>query len=314
MFLGMSSDGSFLSDLKNKLIYKAHLSVYDPKANDYAQQQAERAAEEKREKEQSATDNTSKSIFSIGSKPKKNTDTNANDATDNQQDTGDPNKFSALRFAKTTGSQVKNILLQVFFPFLSLMLAMIVANEMIVYSPPIRLIFFIFVFHLCYYTKFVAIILGIFYLFKGGYSYYYNNMTSKPKKDIMPTIFALLPMTTYKPLSSFAGFFMYPFTYPKTEKGVQKLPEIMKNYYDSLVESFDNFDAVKSLPTFAKDIQQIKNDFAKMHSIPVPTASSGSNSNDPAPASANNSTTESNTNDPKPMPVLTPANENNNPS
>jgi hypothetical protein len=267
MFLGMASDGSFLSDLKNKLIYKAHLSVYDPKANDYAQQQAERAAEEKRQNEQSATDNTSKGIFSIGSNSNTNTNTNTNNATDNQLQIGDPNKFSVLRLIVTTASQVKNILIQVFFPFLSLMLAMIVANEMIVYSPPIRLIFFYLVFHICYKTKFFAVILGIFYLLKGGYSYYYNNMTSRPKKDIMPSIFALLPLTTFKPLSSFGGFFMYPFTYPKTEKGAQKLPEIMKNYYNSLVESFDNFDTVKSLPIFAKDIQQIQKDLSNMHNI-----------------------------------------------
>jgi hypothetical protein len=259
-------------------MYKAHLSVYDPKANDYAQQQAEIAAEDKKKKEQSATDNTSKGIFSIGSNSK--TDTNTNNATGNPQQTGDPNKFSTLRLIINTGSKVKNILLQAFFPFLSLMLAMIVANEMIVYSPPIRLIFFIFVFHICYMTKFFAIILGIFYLLKGGYSYYYNNMTSKPKKDIMPTIFALLPMTTFKPVSSFVSFFMYPFTYPKTEKGAQKLPEIMKNYYNSLVESFSNFDAVKSLPVFAKDIQQIQKDLSNLHKIAVPA---------PAPAPTTNS-------------------------
>lgn len=242
MFLGMATDDSLLTNLKNKVAYKVHSAVYDPKANEFAQQQAQKT-EEKKKEQQAATDN----------KP--------------QQTNSDPNKFSALRLAKTTGSQVKNILLQIFFPFLSLMLAMIVANEMIVYSPPIRLIFFIFTFLVCYFTKFFAIILGIFYLLKGGYSYYYNNMTSKPKKDIMPTIFALLPMTTFKPLSSFVGFFMYPFTYPKTEKGAQKLPEIMKNYYNSLVESFSNFDSVKSLPVFAKDIQQIQKDLAGLHKV-----------------------------------------------
>lgn len=243
MFLGMATDDSLLTNLKNKVAYKVHSAVYDPKANEFAQQQAQKA-EEKKKEQQVTTDNIPK-----------------------QQNNGDPNKFSALRLAKTTGSQVKNILSQIFFPFLSLMLAMIVANEMIVYSPPIRLIFFIFTFLVCYFTKFFAVILGIFYILKGGYSYYYNHMTNKPKKDIMPTIFALLPLTTFKPLSSFVRFFMYPFTYPKTEIGTQKLPEIMKNYYNSLVESFSNFDAVKALPIFSKDIQQIQKDLESMHNI-----------------------------------------------
>jgi ABC-type bacteriocin/lantibiotic exporter with double-glycine peptidase domain len=265
MFLGMATDDSFLANLKNTVAYKAHSAVYDPKANEFAQQQAQKKAEDekkKKEQQQATTDNTT------------------------QKTNGDPNTFSAVRLAKTTGSQVINILQQIFFPFLSLMLAMIVTNEMIVYSAPIRLIFFIFTFLVCYLTKVYAIVLAIFYLLKGGYSYYYNNLTGKPKKDIMPSIFALLPLTTYKPLSSFAGFFMYPFTYPKTEKGAQKLPEIMKNYYNSLVESFNNFDAVKSLPTFAKDIQQIKKDLDQMHSISVPTTNSGSNSNSSDSATA----------------------------
>ena len=58
----------------------------------------------------------------------------------------------------------------------------------------------------------------------------------------------------------------------------------MKNYYNSLVDSFDNFDAVKSLPTFAKDIQQIQKDLAKMHTIIAPTQNIASNSKTPSEA------------------------------
>lgn len=254
----MATDSnSLLTNLKNKVTYKAHSVVYDPKANEFAQQQAQQKVEDeqKKKEQQVTTENT-------------------------KQGNTDPNRFNAVRFVKTTGSQVKNILLQIFFPFLSLMLAMIVANEMIVYSIPIRILFFIFTFLVCYLTKVYAIVLGLFYLLKGGYSYYYNNMTSNPKKDIMPTIFALLPISTFTPLSSFVSFIMYPFTYPKTEKAALKLPEIMKNYYNSLVQSFYEFDAVKTLPTFVKDLKQIQIDLVQIQtgSVPITDANKGLNS------------------------------------
>ena len=44
-------------------------------------------------------------------------------------------------------------------------------------------------------------------------------MTDRPKKDIMPTIFSLLPITLHKATSPLGAFFLYPFSYPKTEKG-----------------------------------------------------------------------------------------------
>jgi hypothetical protein len=113
----------------------------------------------------------------------------------------------------------------------------------------------------------------------------------------MPTIFALLPLTTNKPLSSFFSFIMYPFTYPKTEKAAQKLPEIMKNYYNLLVESFNNFDAVKSLPTFAKDLDQIQKGLARMHSISAPSQPTVPNTEAPSktPVSIPNSKTSAET-------------------
>jgi hypothetical protein len=150
------------------------------------------------------------------------------------------------------------------------MLAMIVANEMIVYSVPIRIIFFIFVFLLCFFIPFYAIIIAIFYLFKGGYSYYVNNMTNKPKQRIMPTIFALLPITTYQPTSSLVSLLMYPFTYPKTESGKQELPEIMNDYFEDLKKSFKSFDTVKGLPIFTDNIKAIKESFDKMIAIQEP--------------------------------------------
>lgn len=144
-------------------------------------------------------------------------------------------------------------------------------------------------------------------------------MTDRPKKNIMPTIFALLPITTYKPMSSFSSFFMYPFTYPKTEKAALKLPEVMKGYWESLVESFKDFDKIKNLPLFVEDIKNIQYDLSHLHDLsgsainfkanqsnkmvgtvvspPVPSAPPANNLNSKPSAS--------------PVPPAPPANNNN---
>jgi hypothetical protein len=253
-----TDNNSLLTNLKNKIAYNIHSAVSDPAANEFATQ---RAQEQKAKEEQVTT--TEKT----------------------PEDIGDPNKFSAVRMAKTTGSHAMTIFSYIFFPFVSLILAMIVANEMIVYSVPIRIIFFIFTFLICYFTKIFAIILGIFYILKGAYSYYYNNMTGKPKKDIMPTIFALLPITTKIPLSGFGKFMMYPFTYPKTEKGYRILPEIMRNYLNSLIESFTGFNSVKQLPVFVEGMKDIQKGFENINKIPE-SNTNAENVPTPAPASA----------------------------
>lgn len=260
---------SIFSNLVNTVKYKAHKAVYDPNAEEYAKKQAE-----------TQKDTT---------QPADSTTTNTNDTTD-----GDQNSVSVTRIAKKVGSQTLNILKQIFVPFTALMLAMIVANEMITYSVPIRIIFFIFVFLICFFIPFYAIILAIFYIFKGGYSYYINNMTNKPKQRIMPTIFALLPITTYQPTSSLMSFLLYPFTYPKTDQGKQELPSIMNDYFEDLKKSFKYFATVKSLPIFADNIKNIQENFDKMILIaPVEKPAKANNSlANSAPASETETETE----------------------
>lgn len=239
-------NNSFLTNLTNKVKYKINTAVTDPNANKYAEEK-KKIEEEKKEQlnsDKKATDNTPPP---------------------------DPNKFNLKRFATNSGNQALNIVKKVFFPFIALMLAMIVTNELIIYAPPIRIIFFIFTIFMCIRSEAMAILLSLYYILKGAYGYYVNNMTDRPKRDIMPTIYALLPITTYKPASSFASFFMYPFTYPKTEKGAIKLPLIMDQYYKDLVDSFKDFDKIKNLPIFVEDLKVIKNNFAKLHQIRLPS-------------------------------------------
>ena len=197
---------------------------------------------------------------------------------------------------------------------------MFILSIYLLYEVPIRIVFFIFTLVICIFSQTTAIVLSIYYIFKGAYSYYVNNMTDRPKKDIMPTIFALLPITTYKPLSSFSAFFMYPFTYPKTEKAAAKLPEVMKGYWESLVESFKDFDKIKNLPLFVEDIKNIQYDLTHLHDLsgpainfkePVKSLPTNVAPKPSAPPAVNNNSDPT----PAPKPSAPPAlvNENYNP-
>lgn len=251
----MADNDSLWSNLKNKVAYNIYNAATDPNANKFA---AEKAEKDKVEKEKA--DKAEKA---------ENTEKDKNNKTDKVETTddtsGNPNKFNAVRLAKKVGNQTLDILKKILFPFVALMLAMIVTNEAIIYSVPIRIIFFIFTFLVCLLILPFSVILGFFYLLKGGYSYYVNHMTDRPKQEIMPTIYALLPITTYKPMSSLGAFLLYPFTYPKTIEGSIQLPKTMSAYWDDLQESFKGIDKVKNLPIFVNQLKQIQKDLSHLH-------------------------------------------------
>jgi hypothetical protein len=234
---------SLWSNLKNKITYNIYNAVKDPNANKFA---IERDKKRKEEENKKTLESTNKS-----------------DTTDDSN--SDSTNFSIKRVGKKVGNQTLDILKKAFIPFLAIMLAMIVSNEMIIYSVPIRILFFIFTFCVCYFVKSLCILLGVFYVFKGGYSYYINNMTDRPKQEIMPTIYALLPISTYKPTSSLVSFLLYPFTYPKTVEGEVQLPKTMKSYWNDLEKSFKDFDKVTNLPLFVDNIKQIQKDLLELH-------------------------------------------------
>jgi hypothetical protein len=234
-----TDDTSILSNLKNKLTYKLHNVAYDPNANKFAAERAKKEKEDEEKKKQEKTDKATESD-------------------------GDPNRFSFKRVLKKTGNQALDIFKKAIIPFVALMLAMIVANELIVYSPPIRIIFFIFTFFISLFPP-AAMILGIFYLLKGGYSYFVNHMTDRPKTEIMPTIYALLPITTYQPASTLGSFFLYPFTYPKNSVAEEQLPKTMKQYWTDLTNSFPDLDKVKNLPLFADELKKIQKDLSELN-------------------------------------------------
>ena len=236
-------DESFLTKFKNLTLYKINNAVSDPNADKFAAEKAKK--KEEKEKQLAAAAQINTTVNTIES---------------------NPNQFNAKRFFNKILDQTTNFLKKALFPFIALMVAMIVANEMIIYTAPIRIIFFIFTFLVCLFTPSLCIILGLFYILKGAYSYYINNMTGiKEKIKIMPTIYALLPITTYKPESSIGRFFYYPFRYPKSAISEVGLPKTMETYLKDLKESFKDFNSVKDQPIFSKLLEQLESKLKKLH-------------------------------------------------
>lgn len=235
---------SLLTNLKNKVTYNLHKVVSDPDANEFAANQPESPSPEQTKE--------------IG-----------DDDYFKLPTTDDPNTFDFNRLIIKIGNHGIRMIKKGFYPCLVIILSMYVANELIVYTWPIRLIFFIVTFWICYhFMPFLILLLG-YYLCKSGYGYYLNNLSDGPKTKIMPTIFALLPLTTDMPVSSLGSFFMYPFTYPKNDKDAKQLPIIMNNYAESLKKSFAYFDKIKNLPFVVEGFKQLEDKIEHLHDIPV---------------------------------------------
>lgn len=250
---------SLVSNLKNKVKYNLHQAVNDPDANEFAANQpAPPPSTEKVEEDED--------YFKLPS-------------------TDDPNTFDFNRLIIKIGNHGVRMIKKGFYPCLVIILSMYVANELIMYAYPIRLIFFIVTFWICYhFMPFLILLLG-YYLCKLGYGYYLNQLSDGPKTKIMPTIFALLPLTTDIPVSSLGAFFMYPFTYPKNDKDAKKLPIIMNNYMESLKKAFTYFDKVKNLPFVAEGFKRLEEKMEHLHDIPKkpePVLSSTSSTSLPA--------------------------------
>ena len=257
---------SIWGQLKNKISYRVKQTVEeavsDPDANEYAAQ--------KDSKRESKTKDT----FD-GDTPSDQTVAPATTPSD---------VSSSFQFfwikAQPILSRIWDRITSIFTTIIiPLILAMCVANEAIVYPVPVRIIFFLGILIICYTTSFAVGTLGLFYLGKFAYDYYVNKMEKREPRLIMPPIFALLPISTSIPSSSFSSFFMYPFRYPKTERDKENLLVVMNDYMESLKTAFTYLDKVRSMPMFEEKLAKIEENMEHLHEIPVEEPKPGNEEN-----------------------------------
>lgn len=251
--MSMDSNKSLFTNLMDTVQYKINKAVYDPEADKFAEMK--RAKEEAR-----VASKVMEGLENDGMNPE------ASKLKEEKKEEASTEEPSS---AKRTWDKIVSIFSKIIFPIFCLSLASLVANDMIVYSSSMRLLFFLFTFFICYFTTIFAYVLAFYYLIRMGYHHHLNKSTEGPKYTLLPKIFAFLPVTTSIPESTIGRFFKYPFTYPKTEGDKEKLPSVMAGYWNQLMESFPGLEQVKRLPIFVKDLKEVKNTLEHMHDIPV---------------------------------------------
>jgi hypothetical protein len=251
----------FLKRLQNKLTYYIYKTVNDDEANKYAEQKQKQQPTEIKE-----------DIVEAVTLPTKTTTVDQIDIS------------RILENVYDKGSQLVSIL---FYPILSLYLASLVANELIVYPAPIRLIFFILVLVLCNIFAYIAILMVGYYICKKLYEMYLNREQDppQPRVKLMPKIFAMIPFTTYTSDNGLVNLFLYPFRYLKgdnAEKDFSFLQILMKKYTDSLNESFPYYEVIRTTEEIFTDRKEIfdktENDMHKLmkpkeKEVPLPNQS-----------------------------------------
>lgn len=254
-----------LDNLKNKIEYKIHTFAYDPAANEYVKEnkqkqqpegltianQNENADKSKQEENKDTSDTPSKIKTATG--------------------TDDPDTFSFKRFMKRFWQGFTGALKWGIIPFFALMMAMIIANDLIVYPAPLRVIGFVLTFFITLINPIALIGIILYYAGVGAYGYIQNRKLPDDKKLMyLPQIFALLPVlvqdyNSTESSSKLMNILSYPFKYPKTAENASQLPTIMKQYLEENEKSFSNFDTYKNREPFASAYNDLKQSILTMH-------------------------------------------------
>jgi len=254
----------FIERLKNKLTYLMYNVVNDDDANRYVEEQKKHKEEQKTEPLQADV--------------KEQYDDKATTETTDSTD-----KISVKRIITQFWEYLQYFGRILFFPLLSLYVASLVANDLIVYPVAIRVIFFIFVFTICITNALIASGFGIFYIGKKLYEMYLNrDRDDKPNPPIklMPRIFAMLPVTTTQSDNIVGKIFLYPFSYlkeetleansngimPKTQE--EYLKDVMEQYKKTLNDSFPYYKKVSGETAFVEQKKEFDTLHDSMHAKP----------------------------------------------
>jgi hypothetical protein len=197
------------------------------------------------------------------------------DEIEKVENAGEKKQLSIKNVTKKLVRTLKRIVRVVLFPSIALVIASLIANEMIIYPAPIRLVFFLFTFIICATLPFVLFSISFFFLCKWGYDYYVNEMSDGPKRIIMPTLFAVLPLTTKTYNNRFINWLAKPFQYGETwsKADGEELNKRMELYDTALKEAFPYVEAIKTQDPFEQQLQKIVKAFSELHQPPLPPVS-----------------------------------------
>jgi hypothetical protein len=160
-------------------------------------------------------------------------------------------------------------------PVTCLLLASLVANESIIYPPQVRLAFFIVTLVACLLSSGVMTVLILFYIGKRIYDYYINEMSENPKRLIMPTLFALLPLMPNdhpnRVINGLTKTMKYGDKYKPGRGHDAEIQKRMEMYQEQLDESFPYLQVIKTKDPFKGRLDKIQTNFEKLHKAVAPS-------------------------------------------
>jgi len=211
--------------------------------------------------------------------------------------TDDPtaNEFNIKRIVSNTWESIKYIASIVFFPILSLIIASVISNEVVMYPAPMRLAFFLITFIICILIKPVLFIIIFYYLGRWALQYYINEMTDRPKVKYLPTFFAFIPLRKTEPESGFMKFLLAPFLYGilRSKQDDKELNVVMEKYNTALHDSFKYIDKIKDQEPYKKGLDKIKTHFETLHKptkLPIGISTTQPSTNIKEPGTPNTNT------------------------
>jgi hypothetical protein len=187
-----------------------------------------------------------------------------------------PNQFNYKNIPKQVWRNIKRYGPIVFFPLVALILASIVANDCIIYPPQVRLAFFLITLIVCLLSKGILTMVALFYIGKKIYDYYINEMSENPKRLIMPTMFAFLPLITHEHPNRFLNGLARPFKYGENyiKRDGPELKKRMEMYQKELDDAFPYLETIKTKDPFKGRLDKIKSNFENLHSAMAPPVTS----------------------------------------
>jgi hypothetical protein len=231
----------FLEKLKNKITYYIYKTVNDDDANKYVEEQKE---------QEKVKENYAKQPAKVA-KPAD---------TDGKESTTD----TVIRYVQL-----------VIIPVISFILAVFVANELIVYPTAVRVIFFLITIILCNINNAAFGLLLAYYICAGIAHWYINRKRDKmpqiPFIRILPKIFGWMPFYPYDAEEKVTGFLSYLKPSNKDLKNentgkteLDTLKEVIANYRESLSKSFPYYENVKDDDVFVMRMKDVNEYFKEL--------------------------------------------------
>jgi hypothetical protein len=154
----------------------------------------------------------------------------------------------------------------IYFSF-GLLLASLVANHLIMNPVIIRVVIFLFTLFSVFVNPLAYFAVTIYYIFFALSRYYYNTTqkSADTKKPLIPYLFAMLPISTTIPTSSFLYVLSYPFTYELPSE-VDPLQREYQYHLQSIRESYIDFKEDEGIGQLKSIFNELKEKLGIMHS------------------------------------------------